>query len=312
MTLPDVSICVPTYNGERWVRDAVRAAVSQTYDDVEVVVVDDGSTDGTLAAVAEVTDARVRVVRNARRHGLAGNLGRCLAEARGEWVKFLFQDDVIAPECVERMRAAAGDSLFVLCDRAYDVVDRDPVREASCRELVERSVPRAHAGRSRITADEVCAAAVDAIDLNTFGEPVAWLFHRGLLAEFGGLDERLVQLIDLEWLLRCATNVGLGLVPETLATFRVHAGSATAEGYAARAFRTDLVDRVLLRSRFAWSPHFEALRRHAAARRPPVLFDHLARDLAQEVEAIVAADPAARAEWDAVRAVAPELTALAG
>ena len=60
--VPRVSVCVPTWNGARWVGEAVRSALAQSVADLEVVVSDDGSTDGTLDVVAAHRDARVRVL----------------------------------------------------------------------------------------------------------------------------------------------------------------------------------------------------------------------------------------------------------
>ncbi len=83
---------------------------------------DDASTDGTreLAAGYAARDARVTIVRNERNRGLVGNWNHCAAIARGEWIKFVFQDDLLAPSCVERLLAAArGGCPLVSCARDF-------------------------------------------------------------------------------------------------------------------------------------------------------------------------------------------------
>ena len=115
---PLVSVCVPTYNGEPFLQAALDSASAQTFGDLEILVVDDGSSDGTPALVERhaADDPRVRLLRNERNLGLVGNWNRCLEAARGTWIKFLFQDDLLEPACVERMLALASeDCPFVVC-----------------------------------------------------------------------------------------------------------------------------------------------------------------------------------------------------
>ncbi len=93
-----VSVCVPTFNGAPYVGEAIRSVLEQTFEDFELIVVDDGSSDGTLDVVRAFRDRRLRLVRNEARLGLVGNWNRCLDLARGRHVAVFHQDDVMAPE----------------------------------------------------------------------------------------------------------------------------------------------------------------------------------------------------------------------
>ena len=118
---PVASICIPTYNGDRYLEAAIDSATSQTFSNVEILIVDDGSHDRTLDIADQFAlgDPRVRVVRNATPLGLPGNWDRCVDLAQGAWVKFLFQDDVLSPTCVERLHAAVRPGVdLVVCRRA--------------------------------------------------------------------------------------------------------------------------------------------------------------------------------------------------
>lgn len=95
MTIPMVSCIVPVFNGERFVREALDSILAQSYRPLEIIVADDGSSDGTAAAVAEYPDVRYFWQPNAG-PAAARNLG--LGEARGEFVAFLDSDDLWAPE----------------------------------------------------------------------------------------------------------------------------------------------------------------------------------------------------------------------
>ena len=75
---PLVSVCIPAYNNEGTIEETVRSVLAQTYNNLELVVVDDCSTDRTAALAEAFTDARVRVVRNEKNLGMAGNWNKCI------------------------------------------------------------------------------------------------------------------------------------------------------------------------------------------------------------------------------------------
>ncbi|MFF5703656.1 glycosyltransferase family 2 protein [Streptomyces sp. NPDC012794] len=99
-----VSICIPVYNRPAEVERAVRSALEQTYSDIEVVVVDNASTDETWDVITKIaeSDARVRAYRNDSLLPRVLNWRRSLELSEGEYVKLLFSDDWISPDAVER------------------------------------------------------------------------------------------------------------------------------------------------------------------------------------------------------------------
>lgn len=106
MTAPHVTIGIPTYNRERLLREAVRSALNQDHPAVEVVVSDNGSTDGTEAFCREqaLQDPRFRYIRQEQNVGATANFRAALAAARGEFFMWLTDDDLLSPnyvsECV--------------------------------------------------------------------------------------------------------------------------------------------------------------------------------------------------------------------
>ncbi len=104
-TAPLVSVLVAVHDGEAFVRTALASVLGQTVSDLELVVVDDASSDGTEAILASIADSRVRVIRNDEQLGLAGSLNRGLDEARGTFVARLDADDVAMPQRLERQLA---------------------------------------------------------------------------------------------------------------------------------------------------------------------------------------------------------------
>lgn len=99
---PDVSVVIPTRDRRRRLSLALRSAVAQRNVKLEIVVVDDGSRDGTSEMVARLGDPRIRLVRHESPKGESGARNAGIAEARGRWIAFLDDDDVWAPEKLAR------------------------------------------------------------------------------------------------------------------------------------------------------------------------------------------------------------------
>lgn len=108
MVAPAVSILIPVYNREAYIEECVRSALEQTFNDIEIVLVDNASTDRTWEICRELStrDERLRIFRNERNLGPVRNWRRCVEEARGQFCKILFSDDLLMPDCVERLVAA--------------------------------------------------------------------------------------------------------------------------------------------------------------------------------------------------------------
>ncbi len=92
MTIPAVSVVMPVYNVETYVAEAVRSVLSQSFDDFELVIVDDGGSDASIAICRSIVDPRIRIVAQANR-GLAGARNTGIAAARGRYVALLDADD---------------------------------------------------------------------------------------------------------------------------------------------------------------------------------------------------------------------------
>lgn len=104
-TAPLVSVLVAVHDGEPFVRTALQSVLRQSVSDLELIVVDDASRDGTDATLAALDDPRLRVLRNGDRLGLAGSLNRALDEARGRYVARMDADDAAFPDWLARCLA---------------------------------------------------------------------------------------------------------------------------------------------------------------------------------------------------------------
>src|SRR5713226_4940123 len=98
-----VSVCIPTFNGAKWILPSINSVLSQSCLPFEILVIDDASTDDTVELVRSLENERIRLIVNDRNLGIPVNWNRCVDLSRGEFVKFLFQDDLLYPECIEKM-----------------------------------------------------------------------------------------------------------------------------------------------------------------------------------------------------------------
>jgi glycosyltransferase involved in cell wall biosynthesis len=216
---PTVSVCIPAYNGERYIDSAVDSVLGQTLTDLELVVVDDGSTDATVDVVRARTDSRLRLVTNEERIGAVANWNRAVAECRGRYVKLLCQDDALAPDCLERQVGALeapGCEDAVLAAGQRDVVDE------SGRVLLHA---RGLAGmRGRVSGLEAMARCVRT-GTNVLGEPACVLVRADALRAAGPWSGALPYVIDLDMWFRLLARGDLVAVPGALARFRVHSMS---------------------------------------------------------------------------------------
>jgi glycosyltransferase involved in cell wall biosynthesis len=123
---PCVSICLPVYNGEQFIREAIDSILSQTFKDLELVISDNASTDGTnrICRDAVASDRRVRYFRSDVNRGSAWNHNRAFELANGRYVAWIGHDDLIANDYIERCAQALDkDSGAVLCYAGYNYID---------------------------------------------------------------------------------------------------------------------------------------------------------------------------------------------
>lgn len=135
---PLVSVVLPCYEAERFLAQALESLLGQSYRRLEILAVDDGSSDGTAALLAELAarDERLLVLRNAENRGVIESLNRGVAEARGEIVARMDADDVAAPERIERQVAVLASRPEIdLVGTAVEVIDGETGRRLRPRPL---------------------------------------------------------------------------------------------------------------------------------------------------------------------------------
>ncbi|HEY9676781.1 MAG TPA: glycosyltransferase family 2 protein [Drouetiella sp.] len=213
-----VSICMPTYNGEKYIADAIQSALDQTYADFEILVSDDGSTDLTADIVQEYMrrDDRIHYWRNDSRLGLFANYNECMSQCKGDLIKPFAQDDLLSRNALELMVSAYTSNKVAMVCCSKSILNDSPTRFS---EVVETVLPPGLIKGRTVIEDSLRSYR------NLVGEPVAVLFDSKRVGL--GFSESYYSLGDLEFWFRILQKGDLYHIPEELVTFRQHPESTT-------------------------------------------------------------------------------------
>lgn len=178
MNTSKASILIPAYNAESYVEEAIDSALSQTYPNIEIILVDDGSTDSTFRLASNYAARSVKVIGQANK-GAASARNRALREASGEWIQFLDADDILHPEKIERqIRYAAEHGT----DFLYGAEWARFIQNIDEAVFLESHFPKDCDAVTWLTEKYSHRGTVP---------PIAWLAHRSLIEKAGEWDERL-------------------------------------------------------------------------------------------------------------------------
>ena len=124
---PLVSVIMPAYNAEKYIRAAIESVIRQTYENWELIVLDDGSTDSTAQTVKRMAegDSRIRFCPNERNMGVAATRNRGFDLARGDYVALLDSDDVWLPQKLEKQLALAAGTKADIIYTSYYIIDKN-------------------------------------------------------------------------------------------------------------------------------------------------------------------------------------------
>lgn len=120
-----VSVIMPSYNTADYISDSIKSVISQTYQNWELIIVDDCSTDNTDDIVSYFSDNRIKYMKNKKNMGAAATRNRALREAKGEWIAFLDSDDLWLPNKLEKQINFMKDNGYVFSYHNYEKIDEN-------------------------------------------------------------------------------------------------------------------------------------------------------------------------------------------
>jgi glycosyltransferase involved in cell wall biosynthesis len=220
-----VSVVIPAYNAERFVSESINSALAQTHSDVEVIVVDDSSTDGT-ARVLERYGSEIRVHRQPNAGAAtARNAGASLAT--GEWLAFLDADDLWERTKLERQLADSAAAAWAYSNRTNFGSRGDvPVLQSDVTAMHDGDVFIQLLSENFITSSSV-------------------LIRRELFRQLGGFNTQLRNAEDWDLWLRVAERHPIAYCAEPLVRYRFHSGGKSRNHRAMAVARRAIIARAL-------------------------------------------------------------------
>lgn len=197
------------YNAEKYIKQAISSILNQSFEDFELLIVNDGSTDQTVAAVRSFDDPRIRLIHNESNQGLVFTRNRVLEEARGEFIAVLDSDDIAVPERLQVQ---------------YDFMQRHPdVALCSGHAALIDEKGTATGQRFIVPTDEV---NMEVFFGNPFINPAA-MFRTAVLRELGGYRDY-APAEDFDFFLRVSEKYPVSNLDQLLVYYRVHGQNTSA------------------------------------------------------------------------------------
>ena len=205
-----VSIVIPVYNAEKYIRECIESATEQTYHEIEVIAVNDGSTDNSLKILQEFSD-KIKIFSKPN-GGTSSALNLGIKNMSGEWFKWLSADDVLYPNAIKELilEAKKLENKKIILYSNYDIINSEG-------DIIKQFIEPNY--------NELSSFDFNTILLDHYtGNGTTSLIHKSALDEYGMFNETIGFEEDYElWLRFCLIHgCRLHLIPKVLAKYRVH------------------------------------------------------------------------------------------
>jgi glycosyltransferase involved in cell wall biosynthesis len=230
-----VSICIPTFNGAQFLEEALLSIINQTYKNIEIIISDDGSSDDSIeiAENFKSESAFPVFIYNHSPSGIGANWNNCISKSNGEYVKFLFQDDLLIPDCIRTMVEIINKNKeigMVACKRTIINENRRSKwalgwlsKYGDLQQKLNLPVGKINIlGKEIFKHKEFCKDPY-----NKIGEPTALMFRKSIIDKTGLFRTDLHQILDLEFYYRVLKFYKIAIINENLVEFRLHPGQAS-------------------------------------------------------------------------------------
>ena len=215
--VPEISVCIPVYNGATYLRETLESVVSQEGVRLEIVVGDDGSSDDSMVIARSYAQNHTqhdwKLLAPSLRLGMTANWNACLKAASGEFVKVMGQDDLLYKGCLNRQAVLLRDHPKISL-----VVSGCEIISARGKILFKRPRQRKEGVYPGLEMARECLVK----RANLIGEPVTVLARRNDYSLLGGFSDNHRYYIDLEMWLRLLELGDCGIIEEAQCAFRIH------------------------------------------------------------------------------------------
>lgn len=220
MTQPKVSVCIPVFNGQEFIEEAINSVLNQNFSDYELLIIDNHSTDNTIKLIKKYNDSRIKLIENPENIGLIPNWNKALEFARGKYIKILPADDFIYQNCLlkqsEILDKDINEEISVVCARR-NIIDN------TGKVLFNRG----------FTKKEQIVSGIEAINKNIrsggniIGEGGAIMFRKSIISKTGVFNSSIFYVLDLDLWFKILLQGNLHALPDVLSAFRISDNSAS-------------------------------------------------------------------------------------
>lgn len=193
--MPLVSICIPTYNSSRYLLKTIESLLNQSYQNLEVIVADDGSTDGTLDILSNINDPRLKYI-SLEKRGAAAARNEAFIQSNGSLVKFMDSDDLLSVNCIECQVSRIVNRPNCVASAQWGRFYKDDLSDFT---LAKENVWKDFPGIDWLVESLIDTGA-------NMMQPGIFLIPRPLIQKAGGWNERLSLIDDFDFMVRVIAN----------------------------------------------------------------------------------------------------------
>ena len=219
--MPRVSVVMSAYNHEKYVAEAIQSILEQTYQDFEIVITDNGSTDGTNKAIREFKDTRIKLLTLPNNQGACAGLNNSIKNASGELIALISSDDVFLPDKLKKQVEFLDENPDKVAVLTYAEFIDDNSNYLTDEQHHYKGIFR-QPNRTRLEWLRLFF-----LHGNCLCHPSA-LIRKRCYDHIGLYDERFAQLPDFDFWIRLCMKYELYVMPENLVKFRIHQNQASA------------------------------------------------------------------------------------
>lgn len=250
---------MPTCNGEEFLPEALNSCLIQDYPNLELIISDDESTDRTLEIINHTIPNLTFPVKliHHKRNGIGANWNNCVKNASGEYIKFLFQDDLMEPDCISKMMDRFNNNsnlAIVACKRNIltnstpSTLIQDWINQFG--DLQKQLKPQSN-GHYTLSKRDISYNFFYKGPRNQIGEPSVVLLKKSILEQVGLFREDMKQELDCECWWRMLVIGDILILNEKLASFRLHDKQTTNQNRNVDVKDTKIIERIIL-TKYLW------------------------------------------------------------
>ena len=206
-----VSVCVPVYNGSETIVSTLQSIINQTYQNIEIIVVDNCSTDNTVEIVEGINCEKIKLYKNKNNLGMVGNWNQCLEYVNGKYVHFVCADDLLVPECIEKKvdLIQKESDIYMVFSASVIINECDKV------------MMRRHQYKKNCIVDGKQLAKKSYHIKNLYGEPSNVLFRKEAVYKSGKFATNTCYATDWDLWLRISCLGKVGYLDAELMKYRI-------------------------------------------------------------------------------------------